>query len=351
MAKVKAKPRLKYLNRYTDRHGNTRIYFRRPGSPQEALPGEEGSPEFMAAYLAALNASNRYEAALIAAPPPRPAAPDSGTINDLVARYYRSANFKTLAPLTQSTYRNEIEKFRAKHGDKPVAMLDRRGVKALINAKADRPGAANKLLRTLRMLMRFAVEEDMRADDPTALVKRLRVPGDGFVAWGEREIAAFEARHEDGTKARLAFSLLLYTAQRRGDVVRLGRKNLANGRVCLTQRKTGTYLEIPVHPTLGRAILSAPVGPETFLVTEYGQPFADAGFGNWFADRCREAGLGIGYNAHGLRKAAARRLAEAGCSTLEIMSITGHKNIAEVERYTRAASQIRMAGAAMGKIA
>jgi hypothetical protein len=57
-----------------------------------------------------------------------------------------SANFKTLGPITQSTYRNEIEKFCAKHGDKPVARLDRRGVKALINAKADRPGAVKQAL-------------------------------------------------------------------------------------------------------------------------------------------------------------------------------------------------------------
>lgn len=351
MQKIDDRPRLKYLNRYTDRHGNTRIYFRRPGASQEPLPGEEGSPEFMAAYRAALDASNIYEASLKAAPPPRPAQADEGTINELVARYYRSANFQTLGPITKSTYRNEIEKFRRKHGEKPVDLLDRRGVKALINAKADRPGAANKLLRTVRMLMRFAIEEDMRKDDPTALIKRLKVPGDGFIAWGEEHIAKFEKRHKEGTKARLALALLLYTAQRRGDVVRMGRKNLKDGRVCVTQRKTGTYLEIPAHPKLTKALLSAPVGPETFLVTEWGKAFTDAGFGNWFADRCREAGLGKGYNAHGLRKAAARRLAEAGCTTLEIMAITGHKNIAEVERYTRAASQIRLAGAAMARIA
>src|SRR5262249_41315706 len=47
--------------------------------------------------------------------------------------------------------------------------------------------------------------------------------------------------------------------------------------------------------------------------------------------------------AHGLRKAAARRLAEAGCSASEIMAITGHKTLAEVERYTRAAEQERLA--------
>ena len=56
-----------------------------------------------------------------------------------------------------------------------------------------------------------------------------------------------------------------------------------------------------------------------------------------------EAGLPQRCKPHGLRKAAARRLAEAGCSASEIMAITGHKTLAEVERYTRAAEQERLA--------
>jgi integrase len=48
-----------------------------------------------------------------------------------------------------------------------------------------------------------------------------------------------------------------------------------------------------------------------------------------------EAGLPERCNAHGLRKAAARRPAEAACSASEIAAITGHKTLAEVERYTR----------------
>ncbi len=57
----------------------------------------------------------------------------------------------------------------------------------------------------------------------------------------------------------------------------------------------------------------------------------------------QEAGLPARCKAHGLRKAAARRLAEAGCSASEIAAITGHKTLAEVERYTRAADQERLA--------
>jgi hypothetical protein len=51
-----------------------------------------------------------------------------------------------------------------------------------------------------------------------------------------------------------------------------------------------------------------------------------------------------------MRKAAARRLAEAGCTPHQIASITGHKTLGEIERYTKAADQVRMARAAIGRI-
>jgi integrase len=44
-----------------------------------------------------------------------------------------------------------------------------------------------------------------------------------------------------------------------------------------------------------------------------------------------------------LRKAAARRLAEAGCSANVIAAVTGHKSLREVARYTAAADQLRLA--------
>ncbi|MBR0883474.1 tyrosine-type recombinase/integrase [Bradyrhizobium liaoningense] len=53
---------------------------------------------------------------------------------------------------------------------------------------------------------------------------------------------------------------------------------------------------------------------------------------------------------HGVRKAACRRLAEAGCSALEIMSITGHTDIREIERYCREAARKKLAVAAMTKL-
>jgi len=87
----------------------------------------------------------------------------------------------------------------------------------------------------------------------------------------------------------------------------------------------------------------------TFLTTREGKPFTAAGFTNWFRECCNEARLPNGLSAHGLRKAACRRLAEAGCSAPEIMSMSGHRSLREVQRYIAAADQVRMARAAMKK--
>ena len=83
----------------------------------------------------------------------------------------------------------------------------------------------------------------------------------------------------------------------------------------------------------------------TFLVTEFGKPFTSAGFGNWFRDRCNEAGLPQ-CSAHGVRKAAAVRAAENGATTHELMAMFGWMTLKEAERYTKAAERKRLAGRA-----
>jgi integrase len=88
-----------------------------------------------------------------------------------------------------------------------------------------------------------------------------------------------------------------------------------------------------------------PVGDLQFLVTEFGKPFTGDGFGNWFRDRCREAG--VSKSPHGCRKTAAAILAELGCSSHQTAAITGHRSLKEVERYTKSANQKRLARPAM----
>ena len=115
------------------------------------------------------------------------------------------------------------------------------------------------------------------------------------------------------------------------------------------QQKTGARLWIPLHTDLKAIIDTTPTDNLTFLVSKIGKPHASAGsFGHRIRLWAREAGL-TGCPLHGLRKACCRRLAELGCSAHEIMAISGHKSLAEVERYTRAVAQERMAERAMAR--
>ncbi len=332
---------LPFIHRFKDRHGHVRHYFRRPGFARMALPGAPGSAEFLAAYQLALSGS---------ALPIGASRTGAGTVSAMAVLYYQSAAWKALAPATQATYRNIIEVFRAEHGDKPVAMLKPEHVRRLIAAKAATPSAANAMLKMLRLMVREAIEAGWQIQDPTTGVRRVKTGGDGWHAWTEAEIAKYEAHWPAGSRERLALSLLLFTCQRKGDVVRMGRQHVQGDVIAVRQQKTGARLAIPLHPVLREEIAALPLGQLTFLMTQAGAPFTSAGFGNWFVERARMAGLPAGCSAHGLRKAGARRLAEAGCTTHEIMSIGGWKTTKEVERYTRSADQARLATAAIRRI-
>ena len=326
--------KLDYVHEYHDRHGKLRRYFRRPGFKRIALPGAPGSDEFMTAYQLAL-----------AGQPPRieigAGRTKPGTVNAAIVGYYSSVAFRSLAVGTRKLQRSILERFRAEHGDKRIALLPREFIVRALGKRP--PSVARNWLKTLRAVLQFAVAEGFRADDPTHGVKPPRIRTDGIHTWTEAEIAQYEARHPIGTKAQLALALLLYTAQRRSDVRGMGRQHVRNGMLVVRQQKTGTMLQIPLHPKLREALGATSDKHLTFLVTEFGKPFSFAGFGNWFRERCNEAGLPNHCSAHGLRKAACRRLAEAGCTAHQIRAISGHVSLREVERYTKAADQAELA--------
>ena len=227
-------------------------------------------------------------------------------------------------------------------------MLPPEWIEALLDSKP--PHAARSWRATLRSLCQFGVKRRYLRTDPTANIKPRAIKGDGFHTWTEDEISQFGRFHPLGTKPRLALALLLYTAQRRSDVVKMGRQHIRDGWLHVKQEKTDKPLAIPVHPEL-RAVLDAtPSEHLTFLVTATGKPYGPNHFSETFREWCDAAGLPKRCTAHGLRKAACRRFAEAECSGPEIMSISGHATLKELVRYTKAADQAKMARNAMAKV-
>ena len=327
----------KFVQAFIDRNGKPRFYFRRGGFKSVPLPGLPWSPQFMEVYEAALSGQPLQIGTSRTKP---------GTVSAAIIGYYYDQSFLALAPSTQRPLRGILERFRAEHGDKHIALLQRQHILTLLRSK--KRFAARHWLMAIRALMKYAVEIGLREDNPAAGVKLPNLKTDGYHSWTDAEIDQFEACHGPGTRARLALSLLLYTGQRRGDVIRIGRQHIRDGVVHVRQQKTGIELAIPIHHTLAAIITETTTDHLTLLTTQTGKPFSAAGFGNWFRDRCNEAGLAH-CSAHGLRKAAARRLAEAGCTMHEIAAITGHASLSEIQRYTKAADQKRLALSAMKK--
>jgi len=330
----------RYVQAWVDgRDGRAYYYLRRRGFPRVRLPGLPWSPSFMAAYEAALAG-------------PRTAIGGGrikpGSVAAVVAEYLDSQQFfGSKSAGTQRMRRGILERFRAAYGERPFALLPAEWIEALLDAKP--PHAARSWLVTLRSLCQFAVKRGWLRADPTANIKQRSIKGDGYHTWTEDEIAQFEAHHPIGTKPRLALALLLYTAQRRGDIVKIGRQHIRDGVLTVKQQKTGASLAIPVHPHLQAVFDATPGEHLTFLITATGKPYGGNAFTEQFRNWCDAAGLPQRCKPHGLRKAACRRLAEAGCSANEIMAISGHATMKELVRYTAAADQARLARNAMAK--
>lgn len=322
-----------YVQRIKDKHGE-RLYFRRKGCQYVRLPSME-DPTFWQAYA---EARQKREITSPTAPP--------GSFNALFNAFFASPEFKGLAPHTQRTYRSNVAHFLARHGTWPYKGFSVKALRKYLDEIGDKKGAARNFLKRIKQVLAFAVERELLKVNIAAPVKLRQTRTDGFPDWTEDDIAKFEKHWPVGTKERLAFALLLYTGQRRSDVVRMGRQHVSGGRISVKQTKGGRQLTIPLHDAL-KAII-APCDGMTFLMTEYGRPFSVAGFGNWFARACTDAG--VNKRAHGLRKAAARRMAEAGCTAYEIIAVTGHSSAKEAEPYTRAADQAKLAEAAMRKV-
>jgi integrase len=214
--------------------------------------------------------------------------------------------------------------------------------------RADTPGAANTIVRMLKLVLNFAVEEEWIEANPAARMKLLKV-GE-WRAWTDEECAAFEGPWAPGTMERRAYTLALYTGQRKSDLVLMARAHRKGGTIRVVQGKTGEELWVPEHRELNAELSRGVIGHMSLLTTSQGKGFDPVYFGAWFADAIEAAGLPEDCVLHGLRKTAARRLADAGCSEDEIKAVTGHTTSRMVAHYTKVADKRKRASAAIHKL-
>jgi integrase len=330
-----------FVECWRDRHGKVRVYYRRGKGQRSALPTSVGSQEFDVAYQAAL--AGQIEAKRERREPVRP-----GTMAALITSYLGTASYIRLRATTKTGYAARLEALRTEHGHRTVAGLTRQRIVAIMQPYADRPGAALASFNLLRILIKHAIEIGWLTHDPSLGIKRPKTTE--IRSWTDIEIEAFESRWPIGTKERLAFGLMLYTGQRRSDVHRMTWADITGDTIRVVQQKTGAKLALPLHRNLLAILMATERKHFAILCSQYGKPFTVHGFSDWMRRAISSAGLPLECQPHGLRKAAGRRLAEAGCTANEIMAVLGHKTLAEAERYTRAADQAKLATAAVMKL-
>jgi integrase len=332
------KIRLPYIHEYRDRHGRVRRYVRRPGSRRVVLPGLPGAPEFMQAYHDAMTG-----------PVIRPRAPKAGTLAALATDYFSSAEFANLKPSSQATYRLALGPILERDGHRLVRDLPPDKARKIVQEiGANRPAMANLTRAVLRRLFSFAIAMGQRRDNPFIAAPKYKIGT--HHTWTDEQLATYEQRWPLGTRDRLAFDVLLYTAQRVGDAVKMQRSDIRNGVITVVQEKTGTEVFIPLHPALARSIKAGPSNGVYLIGDKNGRPINRRALTVLISVATKAAGLPAACVAHGLRKAALRRLAEHGATSKEMQAISGHKSLAEIERYTQQADQRRLAKAAIATL-
>jgi enterobacteria phage integrase len=331
-----------FVECWRDRHGKVRVYFRKDRGPRIKLSNTIGSDEFNA----------EYRAALFGQPAPvrhRFVRATPGTIAALIISYMKTAEYIGLRETTKTGYASRIEVLRTQHGHRTVkGLTSDRIINGILQPYADRPGAALSILKMLRILIRHAIRIKWLKHDPSLGIKRPKIRR--IRSWTDDEIETYRKHWLLGTKQRLAFELFLNLGQRRSDVVRMAWSHIKDNHIKIVQQKTERELSIWLHRDLVAALAAAKRDHVSILTTMYGKPFTVDGFSQWMRDAIEKAGLPLDCQPHGLRKAAGRRLAEAGATAKMIMAILGHTTLAEAERYTEEADQAGLAEEAVIKL-
>src|SRR6516225_6565190 len=176
----------KHCTYQADRYGVRRVRFRRRGV-SVYLTGIPWSEDFMRQYAAALEREDENRAHVGAAKRTLP-----GSFSALCVSYYGSPEFRGLRASTQKVRWNVLERFRAEHGHRLLKDLQSGHLRTIMGAKATTPEAANNLIKFLRVVLDYAVNNNMIAHNPAVGVKRYTNKSEGIHTWTETEVVQFE---------------------------------------------------------------------------------------------------------------------------------------------------------------
>lgn len=333
------RPRPPHLHCEPSRHGQLRWYVRKGDGPRTRIREQYGTDEFHAAYQAALSGK-----------PASKKGPEAGTLAWLLQRYRETDTWaKRLSPATRRQRDNIFVHVLARSGHQQFSKITKAAIEAGRERRATTPNQARNFLDAMRGLFRWALKAKHVKVDPTEGVENPdRDTGDGFIPWTEEHVAAYEARWPRGTVQRVWLDVLLYTGLRRGDAVLLGPQHVQDGLATIKTEKTGILVTLPILPVLAATLKAGPCGETTFICGVAGGSLTKESFGNLFREACRKAK--VPGSAHGVRKIAATRAANAGATVAQLEAIFGWQGGVMASLYTRSADRRRLSIEAAHKL-
>lgn len=280
--------------------------------------------------------------ALAAVKPPERREPENqGNMGYLITRYLARPEFKTkLAPRTQKLYRGYLDEMRTRYGDLPFRRFGPEVIDDIKAGFATQPRKANQILALFRILLGYAVKLRLLRDNPGLRPEMLATPP-RIEVWSRAECAAFCS--DASTSLRLALMLLVYTAQRPGDVLEMTTARITERDermyIMLRQQKTNELLAVPLHADLAplvrermatRVVRRQKTGDGQVMEVESlllvpsptGLSWAYRNFARAW-DARREVAKIEGKQRRDLRRTAVVRLAEAGATVPQIAALTG----------------------------
>jgi integrase len=291
----------------------------------------------------------------------RPQAPNPGTLGALIAAYHRSPEFLELAPRTRADYQKVFDYLRPLDGDALLGITSAYVIEVRDAAfQAHRRRFANYVLSVLRLLLKWGAVRDLVETNQAATVPKLRRPRgtpQANRAWDPDECDVVLAAASGGLKVGIALGM--FAGMREGDVIRAQRSIYDGSWLRWSQGKTGSLVELPVHPQL-KTILDAEsesrihIVALTLVANQSGRPYSGNGFRVMFFRLVRklqvEGKVRPGLTFHGLRHTAGRLLADRGADSRTIAALLGHKTLQMAAHYSEEADRKKRAVAAVAKL-
>lgn len=307
--------------RLADGSLRTHFYAWRGGPKITAAPG---TPEFVAEF-------ERLTAGRDAPPS------TAGTLQQLIGDYQRSPAFTSLRPDTRAGYIRCIRRIEADFGTLPIRALQAPRVRGVFLDWRDKMGAteprqADYRMAVLARILSHAHDRRVIPANPCERPGRLFSATRADIIWSEDQVAQMLAAAPP--QIALAFTLALETGQRQRDIIRMTWTAYDGAAIRLSQSKGGKRVIVPVTASLKTALDAAPREAVQICTTARGTPWTPDGFKTSFG-KARSAAKVEGVTFHDLRGTAVVRLARAGCTLPEIVSITGHSTASAAQILDR----------------